>query len=127
MFRRYFFSIPLFLYLVLFSSGQLYAQEEVGEIIIISERVGKEIDQAAREKFKLFEEIRGFQSAVYIKLTDGRYFLKITYLDEKTGELKISRIQQSEILIKIRGNYIDHFEELHVQNSHIRIRQNRRQ
>ena len=90
----------------------LSAQQEQGEIIIISERVGKEIDPEERDKFKLFQGIKGFQSAVYIKLPDGRYFLKITYLDEKIGEIKISRIQQSELSIKIRGDYIDRFEEI---------------
>ena len=112
MFNKFFLSILLFIFVTLFSSGQLYAQEEEGEIIIISERVGKEIDPEERDKFKLFQEIKGFQSAVYIKLPDGRYFLKITYLDENTGELKINRIQQSEGSMKIRGKYIDHFEEI---------------
>ena len=91
--------------------GQLSAQEE-GEIIIISERVGKEIDPEERDKFKLFQGINGFQSAVYIKLADGRYFLKITCLDDKTGEIKLSRTQQSEMSIKNRGDYIDRFEEI---------------
>ena len=76
----------------------LAAQEEEGEIIIISERVGKEIDQEENDKFKIFEGVKGFQSAVYIKLPDGRYFLKIIYQDEKTGEIKISRVLQSEII-----------------------------
>jgi len=86
MYRGYVTSILLIISIVLFLVGQLYAQEEEGEIIIISKRVGKEIDQEEREKFKLFQEIKGFQSAVYIKLPDNRYFLKITYLDENTGE-----------------------------------------
>ena len=112
MFHGYLTSILLIISIVLFLFCQLYAQEEEGEIIVISERVGKEIDPAEREKFKLFEGIKGFQSAVHIKLPDGRYFLKITYRDEKTGELKIKQIEQSEVLIKIRGNYIDRFEEI---------------
>ncbi len=41
-----------------FSWSQLYAQEEEGEIIIISERVGKEIDKEEREKFQLFQEVK---------------------------------------------------------------------
>lgn len=116
MYRRYFLSGVLFIYMIFsFSLGQLYAQEEEGEIIIISERVGKEIDQAEREKFKLFEEVKGFQSAVYIKLPDNRYFLKITYQDEKTGETKIKRIQQSEVSIKNSGDFIDRYEEIQAQ------------
>jgi hypothetical protein len=105
-------SIILLICTFLFTIVPLSAQEEQGEIIIISKRVGKEIDQQEREKFKLFQEINGFQSAVYIKLPDGRYFLKITYLDDKTGEIKISRVLQSEASIKNRGDYIDRFEEI---------------
>jgi len=110
--RKHFLSMMIFICSYLLTYVPLAAQEEQGEIIIISERVGKEIDQEENNKFKLFEGIKGFQSAVYIKLPDGRYFLKITYLDENTGELKIRRIQQSEASIKNRGHYIDHFENL---------------
>ena len=113
--RKIFLLIVLPVYIALVSLGQLCAQEEESEIIIISERVSKEIDQEERDKFKLFQEVKGFQSAVYIKLPDNRYFLKITYLDEKTGELKIARSQQSELSIKNRGDYIDRFEEIQVE------------
>jgi len=112
MFRKYSFFQTLIIYVVLFSFGQISAQEEKGEIIIISERVGEEIDIEEKEKYKLFQKIKGFQSAVYIKLPDNRYFLKITYLDENTGEIKERLIQQSEVSIKIRGNYIDRLEEI---------------
>jgi len=115
MFRKCLFLKLLFISIVHFSSGQLYAQKEEGEIIIISERVGKEIDQEEREKFKLFQGVKGFQSAVHLKLPDNRYFLKITYLDEKTGELKSKHIPQSEASMKNRGYYIDRFEEIQVR------------
>jgi len=110
--RKHFLSIMFFICSYLLSFVPLSAQEEEGEIVIISERVGKEIDKKESDKFKLFEGINGFQSAVYIKLPDGRYFLKISYLDEKSGETKISRTLQSEASIKSRGNYIDRFEEI---------------
>ena len=110
--RNYFLSMVLFISTFLLTLVPLAAQEEQGEIIIISERVGKEIDQEENDKFKIFEGIKGFQSAVYIKLPDGRYFLKIIYQDEKTGEIKISRVFQSEASIKNRGKYIDRFEEI---------------
>ncbi|MFC1850953.1 hypothetical protein ACFL27_12225 [candidate division CSSED10-310 bacterium] len=107
------------------SSGQLSAQEKEGEIIIIiSEWVGKEIDQQERDKYKLFQAINGFRSAVYIKLPDSRYFLKITYLDEKTGEFKISRFQQSEASIKNHGDYIDSFEKIQAGEIDLKYSQN---
>jgi len=99
---------------VSFLFNQLNAQEE-NEIIIISERVGKEIDLKENEKFKIFPNITGFQSAVYVKLSDNNYFLEISYLDNETGELKVKRIEQSETSIKNRGLYIDRFEELQIK------------
>ena len=113
--RKSILSIVLFISTFLLTFVPLVAQEEQGEIIIISERVGKEIDREENDKFKIFEGINGFQSAVYIKLPDGRYFLKITYRDEKTGEIKISRVLQSEASIKNRRNYIDRFEEIQAE------------
>jgi len=96
MFRKYFLSLLLFFSIFCFSSVQLYAQEKEGEVIIISERVGEEIDKEEREKFGLFPDIIGFQSAVLLKLPDNTYFFEITHLDEQTGELKIERIKASE-------------------------------
>jgi len=120
--RKSILSIVLFISTFIFTFTQLSAQEE-GEIIVISERVGKEIDQEEREKFKLFQEVKGFQSAVYIKLSDNKYLLEITYLDENIGKLKVNHSPQSEASIKNRGVYIDRFEEM--QTSKIDIKQTR--
>ncbi len=95
MFGKYLLSLSLFIGILFFSPNQLYAQEE-GKIIIISKRVGEEIDKEERKEFGLFPNIKGFQSAVLHKLPDNRYVFRITYLDEQTGELKIERIQVSE-------------------------------
>jgi hypothetical protein len=50
--RKQSLSIMLLIYTVLLTSVPLSAQQEEGEIII-SERVGKEIDPEEREKFNL--------------------------------------------------------------------------
>ena len=85
-------------------------EEERGdEIIIISERVGEIIDQEERNKYKLFQEVKGFQSAVFIKLPDNSYILKIIYKDDQTGELKIDRFQQSKESMNDIRYSIDHF------------------
>ena len=72
------------------------AQEEQGEVVVISEQVGEEIDKEEKNNFGLFPNIKGFQSAVCFKLADDKYVLKITYLDEQSGESNIERIQVSE-------------------------------
>lgn len=109
--RRFFLPVVLFICCAFsFSFSQSSAREE-GEIIIISERVGKEINLEERNKYELFPDVKGFKSAVYTKLSNNIYFLEITFQDENTGELRIKRLQQSEISIKNRGLYIDRFEK----------------
>lgn len=118
MFLKFFLATFLFINIGLYSLGsfcQLRAQEAEGETIIISDRVGEVIDVEEREKFKLFEGVAGFQSAVYFKTTDNRYFLKITCRDIETGDLTVKQIQQAEASIKIRGYYIDNFETLQAE------------
>ncbi len=111
MFRIFNFSIFCLIILSLTSFQQLHAQEE-GEIIIISELVGEVIDLEERNKYNLFPYIEGFQSAVFLKLPDGSYLLKITYLEETTGEQKIKRILGTESSIRQYGSKIDHFENI---------------
>lgn len=115
MFRKCLLSTFMFISIVYFSFGQLYAQEEEGEIIVISERVGKEIDQEERNKFKFFQAIKGFQTAVCYKLPDNTYIWKITYFDEEKNELKKIYRQESESSINKYRNYIDHFEEIQAE------------
>jgi hypothetical protein len=112
MFRKSFAINLLLIGFVCFSSGPLYAQEEEGEIVFISERVGKEIDKEERDQFELFPEVKGFQSAVLFKLSENRYILKIAYLDEQTGKPKFLHSRQSEASIKNMRYHIDRFEEL---------------
>ena len=57
MYRKHLLSIILFICTYLLNLVPLSAQEEEGEIIIISERVGKEIDMEERDKFKLFQNL----------------------------------------------------------------------
>jgi len=67
---------------------QLSAQEEKGEIIVSSEKVGEVIDLEERNKYKLFQGVKGFKEAVCMKLPDNTYQLKITYLDRTSGQEK---------------------------------------
>jgi len=115
MFRKCFSINLLYMSILGFSWSQLYAQEEKGEIIIISERVGKEIDKEERDQYELFREVNGFQSAVIVKLPENKYILKITFLNEQTVELKSLQSQQSEASINSIRYKIDHFENKQTQ------------
>ncbi len=113
--RKRFLSLMLYICTFLPSFIPLHAQEEEGEIIIISERVGKEIDQEEAERFKFFQNFKGFQKAVCYKLPDNNYIWKITFFDEITNELKVKYRQDSESSINKYRNYIDHFEEIQTE------------
>ena len=111
----------ILLIIILLLSNRLLAQEQEGEIVIISERVGEVIDLEERNKFNLFRFVEGFQSATLFKLPDSSYVWKITYIDSTTGEQKIRQVSHAEIEIKELGEYIDHFEEIQAGKYQIKI------
>jgi hypothetical protein len=102
----------MFFISIALSFEQIYAQKVVGDTIVISNRVGKVIDLKERNTYKLFSEINGFKLAVWLKLTNESYVLKITYQDETNSEEKVKLISLTEDKIKRQGEYIDHFEEI---------------
>ncbi len=112
MFQKLFFSAMVFISAVLLSLNRLYAQEEEGEIIIISEKVGEIIDLEERNKYNLFPGIKGFQSAMIFKLPDDSYVGKVAYLDDTNGEKKINWIPQTESEISRIRSHIDPFKEI---------------
>ena len=112
MFQKLIFPALLFISIFIISFIQLYAQEEEGEIIIISEKVGEVIDKEEIKKYNLFQGVKGLQSGVFLNLPDGSYVFKVIYIDETTGEEKVERITQTEWIIKQYGNRIDHLESI---------------
>jgi uncharacterized membrane protein len=112
MFQKLIFLLLLVLSTLASSSKRSCARQQEGEIIIISEKVGEVIDLEERNKYNLFPDIEGFQSVVFLKLPDGSYLLKVTYLEETTGEEKIKRILRTESSIRQYGSKIDHFENI---------------
>jgi len=61
---------------------------------IIHPLVGAEIDRAERDKYRLFPETPGFQSASAYKIHNNRYYLAVTVRDEKTG------LERSSLLLR---------------------------
>ena len=50
-------------------------------------RAGEEIDLQERDNYELFQDIKGFQSAIFYKMSSNKYILKIMYQEEQTDEL----------------------------------------
>jgi hypothetical protein len=87
-------SICLLLYLVF--NGTLFSilfADEGGKLVIVSDKVGEAIDKEERERYNLFPQIKGFKSAIFLKLQDGSYVAEVTY--EEEGEEKKQLIPQS--------------------------------
>lgn len=61
---------------------------------IIHPLVGAEIDQAERDKYHLFPEIKGFQCASAYKIHNNRYYLAVTVREEETG------LERSSLLLR---------------------------
>ena len=116
--QRLLFPALVFISIILLSSEQLCAQKEEGEIIVLSERVGEVIDLEERNRFNLFSAVNNFRSAILLKLQDGSYAFKITYVEETTGEEKIKWMAQTELEILTIREYIDHYKETQSKTYH---------
>ncbi len=92
-----------------FTSIQLRAQENEGEIIILSEKVGEVIDSTECRAYGLLPQINGFQSAVVKKISSDKYVFEIRYIDKDTDKEELIRIYRTELQIKQLGNMIDQF------------------
>jgi hypothetical protein len=95
------------LIMVLLFPMPLIAQE--GEIMIVSERVGKEIDLWERNHYKLWGDIKGFQSAVFLQTEEG-CIAKITYVEDEQEKVLSQGISVG--FFSWLTEYIDHFEEI---------------
>ena len=109
----------LFISLLCLTPMWLYSQEDEGEVFILSERVGDVIDLEERNFFILFQGIKGFKSAVVFKKSDNSYVIKVTYINQNTGEEIVRKISESDSQIKNICEYIDHFNisESEIQKS----------
>ena len=65
----------------------------IGKVISISPHVGPVIDESEREKYNLFTDVIGFQTALIIEQANGRMMLRINYKDELADAMKyLSRL-----------------------------------
>lgn len=90
--------------------GQILSQQDSVKTVIISERVGKEIDRAERDKYKLFTTIPDYRYAVFIVSPDKKFYAKVVY--GKEGNQKDTLIAYSRELLLIKAEQINNFELL---------------
>lgn len=97
-----------------------------GSVVILSPLVGREIDFEERNRFAVFEgentynqkarlfvfktPIAGFQSAVFLKMSDDTYGVRITYRNEMGLQYRFLPIKNRNDLIRMR-DYLSSFGE----------------
>lgn len=101
-------TLTLFVFLF-FLPGFINAQDSV-RVIILSDKVGEEIDKQERTSYHLFERFRTFEKAVFFQDSDSFYFCKLTYSDK--NRMKDTIIAYSYKLIRNIAMRIEYFNEL---------------
>lgn len=99
-------------FFLLVHSSILRAQETTGDTITISARVGEAIDSSERARFNLFPAVKGFRSAVFVRLPDSTFALRITSFDSAGMAAEVSDIPQPEWRLRQWAEQIDHYEEI---------------
>jgi len=107
-FQKYLLTIFLFNCILLTTYHAILAQEDKGKIIVLHEKVGKEIDREENKKYKLFSRKSSFKSAVIYQLPESSYLIKIISEDLRTGEERIKWISRNKQEIEYYRNKIAH-------------------
>jgi hypothetical protein len=94
---------------------QTLAQEMQQEVLVISEKVGEEIDRKEREKYGLFPAVENFVSAKFIKTASDSLMLQLVV--DKAGKPTMRNIPISYISMKSIARQIESFEEFEKEMS----------
>jgi hypothetical protein len=82
--------------------------QDSATVIIISPRVGAEIDVQEREQFKLFQNIKNFSRAVFYFVPDSTYFCRVD-LQTASGASDTMLRCSKGYLLRL-GEWINHYE-----------------
>jgi opacity protein-like surface antigen len=83
--------------------------QDSGKVIIISPRVGADIDGQEREQFKLFQNIKNFSRAVFYLAPDSTYFCRIEL--ETASGARDTILRSSKAYLLRLGELINHYED----------------
>ncbi len=90
----------LALFLLIAAAIPAKAQIPRGEPVEISKVIGHVIDVDERNRYGLFADVEGFQSAAFFKIGVGSYLIRNSWIDPVTGERKTKLLQRSEETIR---------------------------
>jgi hypothetical protein len=95
----------------LFWATTAWSQQKEGEIISLCDSIGVEIDPAERDRYHLFPDISGFQSAQIIQLPGSKYRLNYTYQDtvglhQKSIPMSADALELTRLHIQLTDSYL---------------------
>lgn len=103
--------MPELLVVMLLASSSLVFGQDSSKIVILSPRVGPEIDRAERDRFRLFSQIRGFERAEILVGADNTYYARVLTRDQE-GSMRDTIISYSEMYVFMLAEKINHLEDL---------------
>jgi len=88
----------------------LWAQEAKSGLVELSDSVGTVIDKNEKETFRLFPDIKGFESAQFIRISDSKYRMDYTYRDakglhNKSNKVSPDALELTRLHIKMTESY----------------------
>lgn len=86
-------------------------RESLKDTVILSPRVGAEIDSTEGKYFSVFRQFDGFYRAVVFRTLSGKYFANIT-CETSYGDTRDTIVECSESFLINIAEKIDHYEEL---------------
>jgi len=95
------------IFLLSFGAVPSFAQDTTGTVVILSDKVGAEIDLAERNHYRLFLGAKDFHSAVLIQEPDSTYRFKITSKQEAEPQIKVSWISCTREEVERIHRYIE--------------------
>jgi hypothetical protein len=114
--KKIFFMILVALALLSIQEGVL--AQDSDKVVILSPRVGSVIDGAERERYQLFQEIRGFDRSVFLQTPKKSYYAKIMFVGPDGGR-RDTTIRYSKDSLSVLAERIDHFEDLKAEKYRI--------
>jgi hypothetical protein len=104
--------------LALLSMPDCLRAQDSDKVVIVSPRVGSVIDAAERERYELFQEIKGFDRAVFLQTPRKTYYAKIVFVGQN-GRRRDTTIQYPKDTLLVLAGQIEHFEDLKAGKYHI--------
>ncbi len=80
-------------------------------VVTLSPLVGPSIDRIEAQRYRLFSQMEGFDSAIVCRVADGRFVVLVSLLDAN-GITKDTALEYSEATLERVAEKINHFDQI---------------